>query len=93
MLIESKVCLGRLAMVNRAKRNGWLDNIGYELVECSGVFRQQLTHQIIEGRFARIKLRKKPVAMKGLIWVKKEQIRSYAFPKFINKYLAECGLN
>ena len=92
MLIESKTCLSKVAIVSHAKRKGWLANTGYELVEYSRVFRQQLTHQIIEGRFARIKLRKKPVTIQGLIWVKKEQIISYAFPKFINNYLAECGL-
>lgn len=53
----------------------------------SPVFRQQLTHQTIYGRFINVTLPKIPDALSHFQAVKKEDLMLLAFPKFIHQYL------
>jgi A/G-specific adenine glycosylase len=72
-----------------AENNGLLDNKQYELSSVSPLFKQQLSHQLIIGRFLRIKLAKKILFNKKEKWVTKSELRQYAFPKFINQYMQQ----
>lgn len=71
-----------------AEQKGWLKNKSYEVVALSPLFKQQLTHQLIAGRFISVKLKKKPVSNENEIWVNEKEIKKYGFPKFINQYLS-----
>lgn len=70
-----------------AEKNGLLEKKKYELVSVSPLFKQQLSHQLIAGRFIRVQVSKKfSLDSKGE-WVTKKQLKQYAFPQFINQYL------
>jgi A/G-specific adenine glycosylase len=55
----------------------------------SPVFRQQLTHQLITGRFIRIRLAQKIKPAENWQWVKYKDLKHYAFPKFMYNQLDE----
>jgi hypothetical protein len=41
---------------------------------------------LIVGQFIHIKLNTPPVLKKDWLWMRKNKLRKYAFPKFINSY-------
>jgi A/G-specific adenine glycosylase len=56
------------------------------------VYRQQLTHQLIEARFFLTELKSIPKVFVKALWVKQADLKKYAFPKIMNQYLQEIGL-
>jgi len=86
LLIESNPAIDEKKILAEIKNKGWLGKDPVE-VTISPVFRQQLSHQLIEGRFTRLKVQQKPRLQKGILWVGEGEIKNYAFPKFINHYL------
>lgn len=62
-----------------------------EIIHVSEMYRQQLTHQTIQGRFIRIKL-KKTHSLKEYKTVAYNELTKLPFPKFITAYLAENEL-
>lgn len=77
----------------QAQKAGLLQKKNYGLIEVSPLFKQQLSHQLITGRFITIQLKKKPLIKNGEIWVTRKAIRQFAFPRFINKYLENIKNN
>ena len=73
-------------ILQEAEKSGWLPKKKYEMVTISPLFKQQLSHQLIAGQFIRIKLKKKDILKIGVIWAKTNQLKKFAFPKFINQY-------
>jgi A/G-specific adenine glycosylase len=69
----------------------WLkDQIGvkhYCLRNVSSKYSQQLTHQHLEGQFFVIDLKAVPKSLQHLKRVRTYDLKSVAFPKFINEYL------
>jgi A/G-specific adenine glycosylase len=61
----------------------------FDMHHVSEIYRQQLTHQNIHGQFIVLKSKKKLPALSSYQLIHKEQLKHYAFPKFINKFLAE----
>lgn len=63
----------------------------YKLIATSAVYKQQLTHQTIQGQFIRVEL---PGPLKaGLAeFVSQEKLRQLPFPKFIVNYLTDKKL-
>ena len=59
-----------------------------EIKHISNIHRQQLTHQLIQGQFIHVLL-KRPVQLKGYKTVTNRQLQKLPFPKFITGYLAE----
>lgn len=59
-----------------------------EIVSLSGINRQVLTHQVIQGRFIHIRI-KKAIQLQGYKAVSLKRLTKLPFPKFINSYLAE----
>jgi A/G-specific adenine glycosylase len=53
----------------------------------SKVYRQELTHQTIQGQFFTILLKKPLTSLKDYLLVDKKQLSEYPFPKFINAWL------
>lgn len=94
MLIESNQKLhSKDQIMKEARRRGWLAQSEFKTTSHSEIFKQQLTHQYIEGRFTKITLQQKPALPEDVFWVQKTQIKNYAFPKFINQYLLKSELN
>lgn len=92
LLVEREAETPAAAILAQVEKNGWLTKGGYSQTDISPVFKQQLSHQLISGRFIRIKLKKKPPLIEGWQWVEEKRIAKYAFPRFINQYLEEQGI-
>jgi A/G-specific adenine glycosylase len=89
LLVESSFELNKNGILRELKRKGWLNKNTFEVKSVSQIFRQQLTHQRIEGKFTALKLRHKPALADNVLWIKKSEIKDYPFPKFINQYLEQ----
>lgn len=74
------------------------ENIGlalpsHTLRSGSKVFQQLLTHQVVNARFWEIDLEALAVPIPAnWIWVKRETLNKYAFPKVIDRYLGDRAL-
>jgi A/G-specific adenine glycosylase len=56
----------------------------------SSVYRQELSHQSLQGQFITIRLKQPlPALKKDYLLVPKSQLGEYAFPKFINAWLQD----
>jgi A/G-specific adenine glycosylase len=87
ILIESSSILDEKELVEELSNQKWLERNDFEIVYVSPVFKQQLSHQLIEGRVIKIKLPKK-TKREDVVWVRKSDVNNYPFPKFINYYLS-----
>lgn len=74
-------------ILTKAEKSGCLPEKNYEVIAVSPHFKQQLSHQLIAGRFIKIKLKKKFNWNENIIWVTTREMKKLAFPKFINQYL------
>jgi A/G-specific adenine glycosylase len=90
-LIESERELHEKEIIKQIKMKCCTPNSGIDVRSVSPTFKQQLSHQVIEGRFADVRIRRKQQLMEGEMWVKKEELKHYAFPKFITQYLQKQG--
>ncbi|MFI5152643.1 MAG: A/G-specific adenine glycosylase [Chitinophagales bacterium] len=61
----------------------------YRIKSFSKVFKQELTHQIIQGQFVSIWFKKSPAFLRGFLPVSRKKIRDYPFPKFIQSFIVE----
>ena len=84
-LIETEKPNDSDAIVAYAVKQDLLQENNYHLVSISPLYKQQLTHQLITGRFIHVKIRTPYSA--GWEWATPGEMRSLAFPKFINQYL------
>lgn len=57
------------------------------IITISSLFKQQLTHQLIQGNFISVELGSLPAMLKNENWVSKNQLSTISFPKFIQQYL------
>ena len=87
LLVESGKRLDEKEIVKEIKRKSWVGANDYEIEYVSAVFKQQLSHQLIEGRFTKIKLFKRPELPPDILWIRKKELKRYAFPMFINQHL------
>lgn len=85
-LVETDREQGPEKIMARAEKAGWLQKGGYDVIAVSPVYRQQLSHQLIAGRFINLKMKNKPDMQPGWLWVQKDQLAGYAFPRFITHY-------
>jgi A/G-specific adenine glycosylase len=60
-----------------------------QIESISRMYRQQLTHQTIHGRFVKIKVQQAVPALDKFLLIDKKQLEKYAFPRFITTYLGE----
>ena len=63
------------------------DRQPFKILNISKIFKQQLTHQTIQGRFIKIEIKKPLSKLKEYKLVNYKKIREYPFPKFISDYL------
>lgn len=78
-----------IKVLQEATRKKWLEKTAFELTYTSPLFKQQLSHQLIAGQFAKVKLRKKPLNEPDWVWLSPDKISKYPFPQFINQFLKE----
>lgn len=64
-------------------------NIPLTVRHISNIYRQELTHQSIQGQFISVKLKKALGPVKDYIIVDKGNLSGFAFPKFINAWLLD----
>ena len=88
-LIEKESESDHDSLIHEALMNKWVLKKDLYNLTISGAFRQQLTHQLISGRFLGIVLRNKPVHDPGWIWVPRSGINAYPFPNYINQFLRD----
>ncbi len=84
-LLERTGETGVEKILKEAQQKKWIIKNKYQLLSFSSTFKQKLSHQLINGRFTRIRLTRKPD--QSWIWVNKEELNGHAFPQFINQYL------
>ena len=87
LLVESGKEFGEKEIVKEAKKKKWIGANSYEIEYVSPVFKQQLSHQLIKGRFTKLKLHRKPELPPDILWIRKKELKKYAFPMFINQHL------
>ena len=88
-LIETKSEKPDEYILTQAVQKKLLNKDSFELIETSQSYRQQLSHQLIYGKFLRIKLINRPIKNKRTIWVTQLSLKEFPFPKLINQYLEE----
>jgi A/G-specific adenine glycosylase len=90
-LVEAGAEMNEKEILQIARKNGWLQRSG-EYVQVSPVFKQQLSHQLIQGRFVYIKKKTRPSLENQWSWVDKKGRKELAFPRFINQYFLSENL-
>ena len=68
-----------------------LGNVLPQNVTISKIYKQQLTHQSVQGRFIQLSINK-PLLLKGYKAVGEKELKKLPFPKFITAYLLENNL-
>lgn len=53
----------------------------------SGIYRQELTHQTVQGQFVILRLEAPAPTLEGYVLIHRGQLADHAFPKFINAWL------
>lgn len=88
-LIEAEKELSQQKLLSQAEEKNFLKKNSYEITGSSSLLKQQLSHQLIAGRFLKIKLKQKPILRNDWFWVPKNKLKKFPFPRFINQYLEE----
>jgi len=73
--------------------NDMLKGTEYQLLNTSPVYKQQLTHQELSGRFIEISVDRKPKGLDDFHAVAENQLSTIAMPRFILSYLHEKNVN
>jgi A/G-specific adenine glycosylase len=87
-LFESEKPAVIKSILSKMEKQLGLDKKNYNMTGISPEFKQQLSHQLIVGRFISIELDPSIKINGDLTWVKKEQMNSYPFPQYINQFLS-----
>jgi A/G-specific adenine glycosylase len=88
-LYESDRLLEADELVKTAFFHERLGGSSYDLIHVSPAVRQQLTHQELNGRFFRIKVKTRPRGLEEFIPIAENEISKLAMPRFILSYLHE----
>ena len=92
LLLESNKEFGKKEILKEVNKKNWTGANGFEIEYVSPVFSQQLSHQLIKGRFTKLKLYQKPELSSDIFWIRKNELKNYAFPMFINQHLRKMNL-
>ncbi|MBS1932406.1 MAG: A/G-specific adenine glycosylase [Bacteroidetes bacterium] len=87
VLLETQRSITEKEILKSSVAKTFFANEKYAVKHISPVYKQQLSHQTINGSFIHVRL-KKPVKDSGAYFlVNKKEIKKYAFPKFITHHL------
>lgn len=64
----------------------------FSIIQAGKTYKQQLTHQVIYGRFFRVTAKQPPDEIPGYMLVDRQRIREYAFPNIIVRYFEESAI-
>ncbi len=85
-LLEMEQASGIKTILQQAQKKKWLIKKD-EPVLVSPLFKQQLSHQLINGKFILVRVQQRPRVKNDWIWVTRKKIDKHAFPQFIRQYL------
>lgn len=85
-LIETKKEITVKALKKMISEYRLMKNSGFKIEAYSEQVKQQLSHQLIKGRFIKIKLTDEIKGNKDWIWVNSAKLKQYSFPKIIHQY-------
>lgn len=88
-MIENAYDLDQGKILARAEKQNWFIAGKYEVITLSPVYKQQLSHQLIAGRFIHIRVKNKP-NQADWQWVNETGLGKFAFPRVINQYLEKA---
>ncbi len=88
-MIENTQDLEQDGILARAEKQNWFIRGKYEVVTQSPVYKQQLSHQLIAGKFIHIRVKNKP-AQADWQWVNETGLGKFAFPRVINQFLQKA---
>lgn len=87
-LYESKSDPGQKAIILQLQKEKLISKKGFVVESVSEIYKQQLTHQTIQGRFYVIRIQEQTEGWEW-VWVEKRKMGEYAFPKFINQFFED----
>ena len=85
-MIENAQDIEQAKILAKAEKQNWFIPGKYEVVTLSPVYKQQLSHQLIAGRFIHIRVKNKP-SQADWQWVNETGLGKFPFPRVINQYL------
>jgi A/G-specific adenine glycosylase len=85
-MVESNSEVSAKEAFSSAQQAGFFQTSKVELLECSPIFKQQLSHQLISGQFLRITAKKRPEGANNWIWLPMAEITKYPFPRLIHSF-------
>lgn len=85
VLLETNTDVSAKRLLARAEKEKIIKKNSYKVGSVSPLFSQQLSHQIIKGRFIRIAINNETV-LPGFKSVSLKQLSRHAFPRFINAF-------
>jgi len=77
-----------LQKINNSTEAKYFSQKAMMVKPCNILFKQQLTHQVINASFIEMKITEK-LPFTGYFWVNKKEIKNWAFPKLTNDFLKE----
>jgi A/G-specific adenine glycosylase len=86
-LVETSQETDHHQIISQAEKSGILNKGTYKIEALSPVFKQQLSHQVIKGRFISVRLKKPNSSQPDWTWSLHTDLSNYAFPRFINQFL------
>ncbi|HMO61380.1 MAG TPA: A/G-specific adenine glycosylase [Ferruginibacter sp.] len=92
ILVESDVEIKPEDLLRAAQLQQFTGKRGFEVLAISKLYRQVLTHQVIQGRFIQVQLNTSPTA-KGYQRVTTKMLAQLPFPKFINHWLKDKNVS
>jgi A/G-specific adenine glycosylase len=92
ILIESAHELNHEEVFIKTEKEYGINKSDYEIESVSQFFHQKLSHQLIDGQFIKLKLKRKPNAIPEIIWVSNKKMKEYTFPGLINHYFQTHSL-
>jgi A/G-specific adenine glycosylase len=88
-MIENTQDIEQDKILAKAENQNWFIPGKYEVVTLSPVYKQQLSHQLIAGRFIHIRVKNKP-NQADWQWVNETGLVKFAFPRVINQFLEKA---
>lgn len=85
-LIETETDSPYAQIVAAAEKDGLIPE-NTEVLEASGQYNQQLSHQLVTARFIHLRITRKTPAPDGSEWVARRNLSEFPFPRLIRQYL------
>jgi len=86
-LIETTSAAEPAGIIKQAVQQKWLKPNGYTIKSISPLYKQQLSHQHINGQFIIVTMKTKPAITGDWQWIAKDALHQYAFPRMLRHFL------